>query len=435
MFFFHLSGRNKSLSPVFGNIISCVAKLTVDLVWCWYHESGLIHHLANQTGWFLTLTVWAARGRGLERRHTAGTGDPMKSAMSFFHARWPPCSRKRRAAWGGACSAPRSTSSRAPCWGWTPGRRRLQVTGSPSHLTFRETPGTSHRGSMFTLPSHWRLMGNSSSPLSHVWRVRPRPCRCRAPLAPSSAIGAGPVPAPRPQSPAPATPFLPPTCWASQTLQRNQRCHRSTATSPPRDARPDFFGSDVARGTARSRKPCQPHRFSRKVWLSLDNVLILHQLEEPVYSHKTFTTYSGFSSLDATTSASFGNQDRVSMVWIVLSFIQCEVVPVWSQPANLLVLVWFWMSLWVWVWSQDRLMTVPLLPTSVGNQNFESLKFHFKVCYIVMISAMVLKTVSHWFGLSLRLVAAFLKVLVCGQLVLTTSTCPTSFSLCVWILL
>lgn len=48
--------------------------------------------------------------------------------------------------------------------------------------------------------------------------------------------------------------------------------------------------------------------------LSLDKVLILHQLEEPVYYHKTSSTYSGFSSLDVTTSASTGYQERVSMV-------------------------------------------------------------------------------------------------------------------------
>lgn len=147
-------------------------------------------------------SVWAVRGRGLAWRRAAGTRAPMKSEMSFFHARWPSCNPRRRAACVGAFSAQKSTSTTTPSMGCmqvvAAGWGRPQVAKSPSHLTSSIQATTLGTATSTSLPDHTstllfprRLMGNLFllQNLTENPTRSPRPFTRSAPA--SSPIGAG----------------------------------------------------------------------------------------------------------------------------------------------------------------------------------------------------------------------------------------------------
>lgn len=247
-------------------------------------RSWTVHHLTNHltTRWFHMWNVSVVRGRGLEWHHTAGIGDQMKSEMSCFQARWQSSNQKRRAAWGGACSAPKSISSRTPCWGaWMPaeqtGRRHPQVIKSPSHLTFKvqvTVPGNSHRTPMFTLLLPLRLMENYSSlqKLMENPRCHSHPFRCSDLPALFLPIGAELAPVPHHQNLAPAMLYLSLRLWANQTPRRS---HHSTITNPPRGT--DSLVSNAAEKEVPDRKPWWPHPFCRKVLFNILSSVLFSQ--------------------------------------------------------------------------------------------------------------------------------------------------------------
>ena len=215
------------------------------------------------------------RGRGLASRRAAGTRVPMKSETSFFHARWLPCSQKRRVVCAAACSAPNSTSTTMPSGGRMQvaspaGQGLFQVTERLSHLTFSiqatalgTAPSTSHHVLTSTLPLHQRLMGNYSllQRLTGNPNINPHPFSYSAPLAPSSPSGAEQAHVPPPLSPAPATPCPSPHLSVPRLPSRSRRCHRSTATGPAGGAGTASSPSDGAEGGAPGWKPHKPRPF------------------------------------------------------------------------------------------------------------------------------------------------------------------------------